>query len=106
VPLVAPPTQALSVVSVPLGTTVSELPYRDVAAAGISPFGPTELPHPAGFKPVTYKKKTTTSTSLAGIAAVNKVKRRQTLIGVCISLSLPVITKLKDMRHNLSLGYC
>jgi hypothetical protein len=68
--------------------------YRDVAAAGMSPSGPTELPDPDGFETVTYRKKTSTSTPHAEIAAVNKVKlRTQPLLGVTSSLSLPVITK-------------
>jgi hypothetical protein len=54
VPSAALPTQALPAISMPAGTTLS---YRDVvAAAGISPSGPTELPDRDGFKTVTYKK--------------------------------------------------
>jgi hypothetical protein len=48
--------------------------YRDVAAAGIPPSGPTALPDPDGFKTVNYRNKTATSTPPPEIAAVNKVK--------------------------------
>jgi hypothetical protein len=69
------------------------LSYRDVAATGISPSRPTALPDPDGFKTVTYRRKATSSTPPAEVA-VNKVKpRRQPLIGVSSSISLPVITK-------------
>lgn len=94
VPTATLSTQALPAVPIPAGTTLTELSYRDVAAAGISPSRPTALPDPDGFKTVTYRKKTTTSTPPAEISAVNKVKpRRQPLIGVGSSIALPVITK-------------
>jgi hypothetical protein len=85
------PTEALPAISIPAGMTLS---YRDGAAAGVSPSGPTVLPDPDGFKTVTYRKKTVTNISPAEISAVNKVKpRKQPLIGVSSSLSLPVISK-------------
>jgi hypothetical protein len=47
-------TQALPAVSIPAGTTLS---YRDVAAAGISPSGPTAPPDPDGFKPLCTERR-------------------------------------------------
>ncbi|PNF41597.1 hypothetical protein B7P43_G11564 [Cryptotermes secundus] len=89
------PTQALPTISVPAGTT---LPYRDVAVAGISPSGPTALPDPDGFKTVTYRNRTTTNPP-AESAVVNKViPRRQPLIGVSSSQSLPVVKKAERSK--------
>jgi hypothetical protein len=91
VPSAALPAETLPTISIPAGTTLS---YRDIAVAGISPSGPTALPDADGFKTVSYRKKTVINTPLAKISAVNKVKpRRQPLIGVSSSLSLPVISK-------------
>jgi hypothetical protein len=85
------PLEALPAISILAGMTLS---YRDVAAAGISPSGPTPLPDPDGFKTVTYRENTVINTPPAEISAVNKVKpRRQPLISVSNSLSLPVISK-------------
>jgi hypothetical protein len=70
------------------------LSYRDVAAPGIPPSEGTALPDPGGFKTVTYRNKTAINTHPVKIAVVTKVKpRRQPLIGVSSSLSLPVISK-------------
>jgi hypothetical protein len=89
VPSAALRTQAFPATSIPAETTLS---YRDVAAAGISPSGPTELPDPDGFKTVTYRRKTSTRTPTE--IAVKKIKpRRQPLIGASSSQSLPVISK-------------
>jgi hypothetical protein len=94
VPTATLSTQVSPAIPIPAGMTFTELSYRDVAAAGISPPKPTTLPDADGFKTVTYRKKTTTNTHPAEIAAVNRVKpRRQPLIGVGSSVSLPVITK-------------
>jgi hypothetical protein len=91
VPSAALPAETLPTISIPAGMTLS---YRDVAAAGISPSGPTALPDVDGFKIVSYRKKTVINMPPAKISAVNKVKpRRQPLIGVSNSLSLPVISK-------------
>jgi hypothetical protein len=93
-PLDAAPDQALPVVRKPAGTTLAELSYRDVAAARISPSGSTVLPDAEGFRTVTYKRMAPASTPPVGTAAVkNVIQRRQPLIGVRNSLSLPVITK-------------
>jgi hypothetical protein len=54
----------------------------------------TALHDTGGFQTATYRKKRAINTPPAEIAAVNKVKpRRQPLIGVSSSLSLPVISK-------------
>ncbi|PNF21980.1 hypothetical protein B7P43_G17815 [Cryptotermes secundus] len=87
--------------AVPAGTTLS---YRDVAAVGISPPGPTALPDPDGFKTVRYRNSTTTCTPAAS-PVVNKVKlRRHPLIGISSSNPCRSSKKLKDPRHYLSLG--
>jgi hypothetical protein len=52
VPLAAPPVQALPALSVSAGTTLTQVAYRDVAAARISPSGPTSLPDPDGFNTI------------------------------------------------------
>jgi hypothetical protein len=86
VPSAALPAETLPTISIPPGMALS---YRDVAAAGVSPSGPTALPDADRFKTVSYSKKTPVE-----ISAVNKVKpRRQPLNAVSRSLSLPVISK-------------
>jgi hypothetical protein len=70
-PTVALSTHALPAVPIPGATTLTELSYRDVAAAGISPSGPTAIPDSDGS--ITYRKKTVTNTPPAEIVAVNKV---------------------------------
>jgi hypothetical protein len=85
------PAETLTIIIIPAGMALS---YRDVAAAGIPPSGPTALPDADGFKTVSYRKKSVINTPPAEISAVNKVKpRRQPLIAVSRSLSLPVISK-------------
>jgi hypothetical protein len=87
-------TQALPVVPIPAGTAWAELSYRDVAAAGILPPRLAVLPEPEDFKTVTYRKKIAISTPPTENTAVNEVKpRRQPLIDVSSSISLPVIAK-------------
>ncbi|PNF43161.1 hypothetical protein B7P43_G17207 [Cryptotermes secundus] len=92
------PSAALSTQAspaVPAGTT---LLYRDVAAVGVSPPGPTVIPDPDGFKTVRYRNRTTTSTPAAS-AVVNKVKlRRQPLISISNSQSLPVVKKAERSK--------
>jgi hypothetical protein len=74
------PAETLPTISIPAGMTLS---YRDVAAAGSSPSGPTTLPDADGFKTVSYRKKTATNIPPAEISTVKKVMpRRQPLIGV------------------------
>jgi hypothetical protein len=93
VPVAPSSTQALPAVSIPAETNLQNLSYRDIAANGISPSGPAVVPDTEGFKTVTYKKKSNSS-SPAEITAVNKVKpRRQPLIGAGSSQALPVIAK-------------
>jgi hypothetical protein len=83
-------SEAMPTISILAGMALS---YRDVSAAGISSSGPTALPDAGGMKTVTYRKKTATNTPPAEMSAVNKDKpRRQPLIGVSSSLSLPVIS--------------
>ncbi|PNF15465.1 hypothetical protein B7P43_G17548 [Cryptotermes secundus] len=92
------PSAALSTQAspaVPAGTTLS---YRDVAAVGVSPPGPTALPDPDAFKTVWYTNRTTTSTPAAS-AVVNKVKlHREPLIGISSSQSLPVVKKAERSK--------
>jgi hypothetical protein len=91
VPSAALPAETLPTISIPAGMNLS---YRHIAAAGISPSGPTALPDAEGFKTVSYRKKSVINTPPAEISAVNKVKpRRQPIIGVSSSLPLPVISK-------------
>jgi hypothetical protein len=90
VPSSALPTEALPAISLPAGMILS---YRDVAAAGIPPSGPTALPDADGFKTVTYRKKTATNIPPAEISAVNMITPcRQPLIGVSSLLSSNVIS--------------
>jgi hypothetical protein len=96
VPSSALPAETLPTISIPAGMTLS---YREVAAAGVSPSGPTALPDAGGFKTVSNRKKTVINTPPAEIYAVNEVKpRRQPLIGVISSLSLPVISKAERFK--------
>jgi hypothetical protein len=79
---------------IPAATALTELSYRDVAAAGILPSGSVPLPHRDGFKTVTYRKKAATNTPPAELPVARKFKhRRQPCIGASSSLSLPVIRK-------------
>jgi hypothetical protein len=65
VPSAALQAETLPTISIPAGMTLS---HRDVAAAGISPSGPTALPDADEFKTVTYRKKSTISTPPAEIS--------------------------------------
>jgi hypothetical protein len=91
VPKATPSTQALSAVPIPARTTLAELSYRNVAAAGIS--HPTALPEPDGFTTITHRKKIAISTPPAENIAAKVKPRRQPLIGVSSLISLPVIAK-------------
>jgi hypothetical protein len=57
----------LPTISIPAGRTLS---YRDIAAAGILPSGPIALPHPDGFKIVTYRKKTAINIPFIGLTGI------------------------------------
>jgi hypothetical protein len=93
VPLYAPSTEALPPPSVPAAPTLAGLSYRDVAASGSS------TSNTDGFKTVTYRSKTQAKTPPANIASATTVKhRRQPLIGVRNSSSLPVIAKKERMK--------
>jgi hypothetical protein len=101
VPSAGLPAETLPSISIPAGMILS---YRDVAAAEISRSWPTALPDADGFKTVSYRKKTATNIPPAEISAINKIKpRRQPLIGVSSSLSLPVISK-PEMSKALSVS--
>jgi predicted PurR-regulated permease PerM len=68
------PAETLPTISIPAGLTLS---YRDLAAAGIPPSGPTALPDADGFKTVSYRKETVINRPPAEISAINKVKPRR-----------------------------
>ncbi|XP_033610480.1 uncharacterized protein LOC111872200 [Cryptotermes secundus] len=91
VPLSAPSITTLLVSNlpaVPTTATMGGLSYRDDVATGSSP---TDA---EGFKTVKYKRKTQAKLPPADIVAVSTVRhRRQPLIGVHKSPSLPVIAK-------------
>jgi hypothetical protein len=77
--------------ALPAGSSLTELSYRDVVAAGISPStsGTAVLPAQDGFITVSYKEKKSTSSP----HAVRVKHRRQPQIGVGSSLALPVVRK-------------
>jgi hypothetical protein len=84
--ITAPPTQAL-----PARATSAELSCKYVAAAGISSSRSTAL-----------SDLTATSNPPVGIAAVNKVQlRRQPMMGVRNSISLPFIAKTERSQALL-----
>jgi hypothetical protein len=73
VPTAALSTEALPAAPIPAATALTELSYRDVAAAGISPSGSVPLPDRDGFKTVMYRKKTATITPPAEIPANKEI---------------------------------
>jgi hypothetical protein len=106
VPTAALFTEALPAAPIPATMAFTEISYRDVAAAEISPSGCVPLPDSDGFKTVTYRK-TATNTPPTEIPTTWNVRhRREPCIGVSSSLSLPVIrthertTALFDSRFS------
>jgi hypothetical protein len=80
-PTAALSTQAMPAAPIPAATAFAELPYRDVAVAGISPSGSPLLSDLDGFKTV-EKEERHQHTSC-----------EEPCIGVSSSLTLPVIRK-------------
>jgi hypothetical protein len=88
VPTAVLSTEALPAAPIPAATALTELSYRDVAAAGISPSGSVPLPDRDGFKTVTYRKKAATNTPPAELPVVRKFRhRREPCIGASSSLA-------------------